>query len=142
VERVEMSTETFERIVRNEDERRFRVNGYDFMVRPALSARRLAEFEDAYLGFLRNPDPVAVQQVDLMEGFIGECLEEEHRSAWEEATAADNPRPMSLDQLEKIVNHVVSSVSGRPFERPSASGGTSETTGTTSTDESPSQEES
>jgi len=122
-----------EKIARNEEDLVFKVNGVSFKLRPAISARRIAEYEDEVFG----EGTTAVQTIEAQESLVADALEPGQEDAWRAACRPDAPLPLQIHDLERITNHLRIVLSGRPLGKPPGSGGTPETTGTTSTGESP-----
>lgn len=124
-----------ERIVRPDEERSFKVNGTVFNVRPTMAALTIADFEDAYFSEVIT----GRESVELLQSFIQAALVTGQEKEWKKACDPKNEMPLSIGQLEMISNHIRVAVSGRPFMRQPDSGGSPETTGTTSTAGLPSQ---
>jgi hypothetical protein len=127
-----------ERIARPGEDRVFKVNGAEFHLKPALAARRLAQYEDIVF----SAETGAGNTIDEMDSLIRDSLEPGQEAAWQQVSDVQAERPLTLGDYERIVNYLRTVMSGRPFVSLSGSGGTPETTGTTSTAESPSPEAS
>ena len=134
-----MSAFEVETVARDENERSFKVNGILFRVRPAMSTLKFAEFEDEHLRLMSTDDFNGVEIVKLRQQFVADQLENGQVDQWHQVLN-DPTNPVNLTQLEQITNFVIRVVTGRPFERPADSGGSSATTSTTSTGGSPSTE--
>jgi hypothetical protein len=124
-----------EQIATNSEERGFKVNGVLFRLKPSVAALKVAEFDDAITG-----DHTSVEYVQIMQAFVADALEPGQEDAWNTHNDPGSATPLSLYQIEEIVKHTRVMLGGRPFENSPDSGGTPETTGTTSTDASPSPE--
>jgi hypothetical protein len=124
-----------EQIATGGEERGFKVNGTLFRLKPSMAALRVAAFDDAITG-----DHTSVEYVQIMQTFVAEALEPGQEDAWQAANDPNAALPLNLFQIEEIVKHTRVMLGGRPFENSPDSGGTPETTGTISTDASPSPE--
>lgn len=115
-----MSAFEAERIARTDEERTFKVNGVTFKLKPAMHAKRLAEFQDRYF----DVDTRGVAAYDLAVGFVRDALEPGFVEEWDKAIDVDATLPLSMHQLDEILSFALGAVSGRPFEKPQDSGTT------------------
>ena len=121
-------------------DRRFKIAGREFTFRPSIPADDMAAYEDGMLA----GGATSKELLQVMDGFIVSCLEPGQEETWREARRAhENGHgevAITAGDLDEVIRHMIEVTTGRPTGRRSDSGEKQSSTGTGSTDASPSTE--
>lgn len=116
---------------REQRDRTFKIAGREFKFRPALAAEK-------YSLYLHLADEQAQarwpeESFEIMNGTILELLEPDSREAWNEVIGNSLDHPISLLDMDQIIQHCVAVQTGRPTAPLSSSGTQGGSGSTTST---------
>lgn len=115
-------------------DRSFRIGGITFTYKPSVSADLLADYFDATFSVEGTNADVVAKADALVLGW----LEPGQEDAWRAVRSASAESPLSMRDIQEIITHMTEILAGRPTESASDSSSTSERTGTTSVEQSPS----
>lgn len=121
-----------------EPQHRFRAGGLDFTVRRSVKPEKLKAWTEF--------DPKDAQEnpgasIDLVDSLMVDLLEPESAAKWQELRRRDGEGELGITQMLDIVTYVTELIAGRPTTAPSPSQAGDGATGTSSTESSPSAEQ-
>lgn len=115
----------------------FKIDGHEFHFKKAVDQ----DFVDAYFDALEDTEGGNRETVKRMDELVLACLEPEDHEAWQHARHASDV-PVMGSEMHTLIGHMLGVMLNRPTERRTDSTGTPKDTGTSSTEKSPSPEES
>jgi hypothetical protein len=117
---------------REQRERTFKIAGREFRFRPAVPAEKYSLY--LHLADQQSKANWPEESFEIMNGTILELLEPESRDAWNEVISNHLDHPISLLDMDQIIQHCVAVQTGRPTTPLSPSGTQGGSGSTTSTD--------
>lgn len=111
-------------------DRTFKIGGETFSFKRSVSADLLAAYFDTSFSAVTTNADVLVAADALVLGW----LEKGQETKWKKVRAATAADPLSIRDIQNIIEHMTETLAGRPTESPSDSSSTPSETGTTSTD--------
>jgi hypothetical protein len=114
-------------------EREFKIAGVPFRFKPAAPAHLLAAYFDA------TTNTALLEAADAL---VLAFLEPESREQWERVRHTEQANPVTIRDVQDVVEHMIGVMAGRPTEPRGGSSPSRGKSGTSSTEESDSPEES
>ncbi len=115
-------------------DRGFRIGGEEFTFKPTVDA-------ESWAAWLDGDSTTQADYLVEMDKFILACLEDGQEEKWKKVRDPHlKPMPLSKDDIQEVIVHIIEVVVGRPTVRPSASPGGESANGTSSTENSPQEE--
>lgn len=116
-------------------DRTFTLAGREFKFRLGVRPEALIEYSDFVTGRLQLDERDAIAMLDRT---MSEYLEPEYHSVWKEAREDTTiAHPITSDDIFRVIGYMTEVLTVRPTKASSDSSSGDESTGTTSTDDSP-----
>lgn len=114
----------------SEDDRTFNLRGTKFTFKPRVAAEDLARYEDARF----NPEKSSLDVLEEADKLVSTCLNGQ-QADWTKLRKEGDP-PLSFQDINGVIEHMLEVTSRRPIEPSGVSGATRSPGGTTSKEKS------